>query len=388
VSAWWIGEGELKEEQKEVVDIPPDKNFLLLGPPGSGKTNLLLLRANYLYLSDYPNLSVIVFTRTLREFIAMGAQRYDFPVDKVVTSTKWQRDLLGNYGIGVPVFGPKVPFDEKRVRLSELIHEEIVVKLGLKDIFDAVLLDEAHDYTPAEIDMFRTLSKVFVASADNRQKLYRTADCMDALTSATGKTVELKHHYRVGRKICRVADAIGTAIPDYVPMLDNCQYDEDTYPSDVVATQSGDIDQQAAAIVESIGLQLEAYPEEMIGVLAARHEEAGRVYEALAQSPHAGLTVRHGPNDHPDFSDDTRVCVTSIHSAKGLEFRAVHIVDADRLSRESKKLSFTAITRAKTIVNLHYHKNLPGFIDSAIRAIQPARPLPKVSRLFGRKATK
>lgn len=189
MSTWWLGESELKEEQKEVLEIEPETSFLLLGPPGSGKTNILLLRANYLHLSDFPNLAVIVFTKTLQQFIAMGADRYDFPVGKVVTSRKWQMDLLNRYGVPLPDLS-KMKFDQQRIRMSELIDEEIIQKRGLTKIFDAVLLDEAHDYTPAEISTFRTLSKVFVASADSRQKIYRTADCMEALYAATDKTLK------------------------------------------------------------------------------------------------------------------------------------------------------------------------------------------------------
>lgn len=383
MSTWWLGESELKDEQKAVFEIPPDESFLLLGPPGSGKTNILLLRANYLFLADHPNLKVIVFTKTLRQFIAMGAARYDFPASNIVTSTKWQYDLLNNHGITPPVFPPGMQFAERRFRLNKLINDELIAKRGLSGIFDAILLDEAHDYTPDEIRTFRALSKVFVASADTRQKIYRTADCMETLSNVTATTVTLTHHFRIGRKICRVADAIGRGIPDYATMLDSCQYDEERYPSDVLAARSGDIDAQAQAVISAIGLQLDAYPDEMIGVLAPRHEQAGRVYDALSSSPYADITIRHTQGEHPEFTDETRICVTSIHSAKGLEFRAVHIVDADQLEHEAIKLSFTGLTRAKSIATFHYDRSLPGFIDSAIREIQPPRPLPALGTLFG-----
>lgn len=175
------------------------------------------------------------------------------------------------------------------------------------------------------------------------------------------------------------------SMPSYEPMLDSSQYDEDAYPSKVEAVPSGTIEQQAQVIVAQLGLQLDSYPDEMIGILASTHGRARTVYDAIMDSPHAAVTVRHSPDEHPDFTAETRVCVTSIHSAKGLEFRAVHIVDADRLQRESINLSFTAITRAKTAVQIHYHRTLPGFVDSAIREIQPDRPLPTVASLFGNK---
>src|SRR5687768_15022812 len=126
MSTWWVGESELKEEQKDVIRFDPDTSFLLVGPPGSGKTNILLLRANYLSLGDYPNIAVIVVTRALRQFIAMGASRYDFPVGKIVTSRKWQQDLLRRCSVNVPKFGTGVSFDEQRLQMSDLIREELI----------------------------------------------------------------------------------------------------------------------------------------------------------------------------------------------------------------------------------------------------------------------
>jgi superfamily I DNA/RNA helicase len=385
MSTWWLGESELKEEQREVLEIEPARSFLLLGPPGSGKTNILLLRANYLYLSDYPNLAMIVFTKTLQRFIGTGAERYDFPGSKITTSIKWQRDLLQQHGVSMPRFDAKTSFETQRLRLGELIRSELIEKRKIGPIFDAILLDEAHDYTPEEILDFRALCQVFVASADSRQRIYATQDSLPALQAATNHTVTLQHHYRIGRNVCRVADAIGKGMSDYEPMFSRCQYDEEAYPSKVSSVRSGGIDRQAADVIAAIGLQLEAYPGEMIGVLAARHQEADAVYDALEKSAHASVTLRHDTNGHPQFDRSTRVCVTTIHSAKGLEFRAVHIVDADRLQHKSINLSFTAITRAKTIATLYCSDGLPGFLERGIRETEPARPLPQVESLFGKK---
>src|SRR5882757_9047381 len=94
---WWSGIQELKEEQKKIISLPLDASHLVLGPPGSGKTNLLLLRANYFARAGHPNILLLVFTRVLREFIVTGGVQYAFDTSKVKTYRRWQHNLLAEY---------------------------------------------------------------------------------------------------------------------------------------------------------------------------------------------------------------------------------------------------------------------------------------------------
>jgi hypothetical protein len=110
-ATWWVGEQELNDEQKDVISLSAEGNHLVTGPPGSGKTNILLLRANYLTLSGKPNIAIVVFTKTLRKFIASGGREYSFPAEKIMTSIKWQRDVLYQYGVTV---NPPAGFQEQR----------------------------------------------------------------------------------------------------------------------------------------------------------------------------------------------------------------------------------------------------------------------------------
>ena len=89
METWWRELRDLDEAQRNVIALPPEGSFLVIGPPGSGKTNLLLLRANYLTNSEHANLAIIVFTRTLREFIRAGGGLYDFDPDNVLTSPSY-----------------------------------------------------------------------------------------------------------------------------------------------------------------------------------------------------------------------------------------------------------------------------------------------------------
>src|SRR5262245_59137055 len=110
--AWWLGESDLDPDQKKVIGLSGTGNHLVVGPPGSGKTNILLLRAKYMTLSRRPNIAIVVFTRSLSRFIASGGRDYGFPASKITTNAKWQRSILRQYGALQPV--PKGTFDQER----------------------------------------------------------------------------------------------------------------------------------------------------------------------------------------------------------------------------------------------------------------------------------
>lgn len=189
---WWVGQNDLDDDQREIISLPLDDTALIEGPPGSGKTNLLLLRANYLYLAGLYNIVVLTFTRSLREFIASGANQYDFPVSKIMTCRGWQKDLLNQYGEYVK---PSEDFEEDRSAFLTAM-EVLADKYSLSNIFDAILLDEAQDYTPNEIRLFGRLTERLFCVADERQKIYKGKDPIEQIKNQVKSHHTLRFHYR------------------------------------------------------------------------------------------------------------------------------------------------------------------------------------------------
>lgn len=75
------------------------------------------------------------------------------------------------------------------------------------------------------------------------------------------------------------------------------------------------------------------------------------------------------------FESNKRVIVTTIISAKGLEFRAVHLLGMEKISRFrnlQKNLAFTGVTRAKTSLRIYYDKSIPGYLEKGILALDEA----------------
>src|SRR5580692_6514880 len=98
MDAWWRELRDLDDDQRAVIGLDADGSYLVKGPAGSGKTNLLLLRANYLANTEHSNLAIVVFNRTLCEFIRSGGGRYDFDRRNVLTSHQFLMRLLTESG--------------------------------------------------------------------------------------------------------------------------------------------------------------------------------------------------------------------------------------------------------------------------------------------------
>ncbi len=380
---WWLDLGDLDPEQSDIIDLEVGKSYVIFGPPGSGKSNLLLLRANFLYLGGHPNIQIIVFTRTLQEFIASGSTVYDFPVDKLKTSTKFFQDLLYSYGVRIQL---PTGFEELRKVLIDEVGKLIKTR-KLQDVYDTILLDEAQDYLPEEIELFSQLSANLFAVADSRQKIYPGDDSIGAIRSVVDGERDLNFHYRIGRKICRVADALMKDSDLYTAMEPGSQYKENINPSDVQPFVHETIEGQVASILQSLKLQHTAYPNDLLGVLCPKHETVIEVGGLIRASEFADIVTVQGEADFITFPPEKRIVVCTIHAAKGLEFRAVHIPGADLLVkfRHQKNLAFTGITRAKTQVSIYHSKELPGYLAEAIQTVRGSKSLPEKRQIFGKK---
>ncbi len=383
--AWWIGESDLDDDQKDVISLAAEGNHLVLGPPGSGKTNILLLRANYLTLYGKPNIAIVVFTRTLRKFIASGGKEYDFTPDKIMTCNKWQRDVLHQYGITAR---PPDDFAGQRKYLAEKVGELIQTR-KLTRIYEAILLDEAQDYTAAEIELFTNLGGQVFAVADSRQQIYKgdgtETDPLGAIRSAIPpeNVHELRYHYRNGLEICRIADRIAKDSDVYEPLTPRAQYDEAENKS-TVTTFQGNLDAQCEEIAKSLRTQLRAFPNELLAVVCPLREHVNAVFAKLQAEPDLAPKLCKIDDDDEAFDTSKPICVSTVHSAKGLEVRALHFAAAEHVKRtpHQRNVGFTAVTRAKTSLAIYHEGDLKGWFESAVVGLNPPKTQPDFGSLF------
>lgn len=382
---WWTTVTDLDQYQRAIIELPPDGDFLICGPPGSGKTNLLALRARYLIRYDRPNVVILTFTRGLREFLCTGVHNYNLPEDKVQTHVSWGTQLLNEYGIYIN--REEFPrFSEFRSALIAQL-TRLVEERGIRNLYNCILLDEAQDYNADEIAIFRRLATNLYCAADLNQQIYRGNDAVTML----GQFCEnhtLPVHYRNGHTICRLADAVRGMLDNEEGLQATSNYDEAKYPSSVEALRALTLPEQWKQASTVIKNQLAAYPGDPIGIMAAKRDCVGELWSLISEDEDLASLAQLHLNEYAAIDPERPIFLSTIHSAKGLEFRGVHIFEANMIAHMplSTNLAYTAVTRAKTSLRLYHSAPLPGYLEAGLAALRaPARP-PDLAGLFGQNA--
>lgn len=380
-ASWWKSIGELDDDQKKAIALDDDEDHLIVGPPGCGKTNLLLLRASYLHAKGMANIKVLAFGRVLREFISSGTEHYPFAADKVQTFVRWAYEILAANGIRVE---DSDDFDEMRARLFARL-AEVAAKGAPENVFDVILLDEAQDYSADEVELISSFGTRIFAVGDNNQRITDQSGALQRLEELGATRTELKHHYRNGIKICRVADGIKNLLDNASGMEATSNYDEASFPSTIDIVGMADLPTQVAEAVARIKVQMQAYPGEMLGVLCPRAAELDEVANLLGATDIAGAMQVQRAGAYDAILPDRPVIVTTVQGAKGLEFRAVHMIAAEKLKnyKTQKNLTYTAVTRAKTTLVVYHQEPLAGYFEKGLNACSIAMPAePNLKDLF------
>lgn len=380
-SSWWKDLSQLDDEQKKVISLSDDADHLVVGPPGCGKTNLLLLRASYLHKKGTTNIKVLAFGRVLKEFIASGTAHYPFASDKVQTFMRWAYEVLSANGISIK---EDDDFDKVRDQMFDKLGEVAALQKA-EDIYDVILLDEAQDYSADEISIIRSFGERVFAVGDDNQRITSKTGALEKLTELGAEAATLHHHYRNGIKICRVADGIKNLIDDPKSMEATSNYDEAAYPSTVEVLGQLEMEAQVLEAVKRIKTQLQAYPGEMIGMLCPRAEDLKAVAERLAASEIAEEVQVQRAGAYTSIIAGRSVVVTTVQGAKGLEFRAVHLMAADKLKKfaTQRNLTYTAVTRAKTTLVVYHGEGLAGYFEKGLKACEIRKPVePNLKDLF------
>jgi superfamily I DNA and RNA helicase len=375
---WWTKKEQLDRHQRELIEnLPLRETFLILGPPGSGKTNVLLRRAQFVRGQHMPNVLVLTFTRPLTEFVKTGcfdAQgREIFPQSCVTTLESWQRMLYRQHQTDLP--GPAPLTERKRLLAAGA--------MGFRDQrrvppYDALFIDEAQDLLVEEVELIEQWSPVIFFVGDDRQKIFEATEGLGAVRDIVppSNVRVLEFHYRIAPEICQVADRI--LIPPNGRSLASTEHYTGPRPATVSMQQALTKDRQLEIAALRLQDQIRVYGDligqgDRLGVIVARRDDREVVLSYLEAIPAlAGkskiIRSREGSDDDydPSFDSEAPICILTVKGCKGLEFRAVHWLFADSLSHyHMSEHYYTVVTRAKTSLNIYSTNALPQVLARA-----------------------
>lgn len=380
MSLWWASKDQLDAEQIALIEqVSLRQSSLILGPPGCGKTNVLLRRAQFVRGQNMPNVLVLTFTRPLTEFVRTGcvdAQgREIFPRNCITTIESWVRSLYRRHRTDLPdAIGGLIEW--KRRLAGGAIH---FANANRMPQYDALFVDEAQDLLQEEVDLIAAWSPVRFFVGDDRQKIYPEAEGLPSVRQTLLPAHErvLRYHYRLARPICRAADRV-LLPPGGATLESTCHYNGPVPATVTIQPNPQPREEQLTAATARLRQQIRVYADfieqgDRIAVVVARKADREVVFDHLSEDPllrNMVQIIRAREADEADYDptlDPTRpICILTAKGCKGLEFRTVHWLFAEELSHHhGPEDYYTVITRAKTSLDVYYTDSLPDILARA-----------------------
>jgi len=382
--SWWRARNELDDDQEAVIKLPADGRFFIVGPPGCGKTNLLVLRAAFLAKAKYKDLALLTYTNSLVNFIRSGVPA---PIEshQVHTHIGWLRSIV------FPRLRKEVVAEIKGiddiVAQRERLAEEFLKLSDNEDVgnvLQATFVDEIQDFLASELRAVVAASERITIAGDHRQSVY-DGTALTAVDDLGFKRVTLTRHYRIGHAIAKVADRLIEPESPAQSLFNTSHYDESKQASNAELLELGSRDEQFAEMLGRLRTQLKAFPKELIGILVPKRDNIADLRTRFGATDLDDLVAFHDDlGEDNSFSSAKRIHVMTIKASKGTEFRAVHLYACEdaQFPQVSRKFWYTAVTRARTALTAYAS---PGQkpLSARLRAAFADEIVPEIDSLFG-----
>ena len=341
-----------------------DGHRIVRGVAGSGKTLILAFRAEQIARAANRPVLLLSFANGISGRLENAMQDRGVE-DKVVTSTfhSWCYKMLRTYGLPIPTEKEFPNFSERQAANVQAVLDAAERGLIPGGQYDAVLIDEAHDFEPQWLALAAKMvnpdTKALMIVYDDVQAIYkgRKRPVWKQLgIEAAGRTTVLKVNYRNTAQILRFARKFAS---DVIGAPGVCAGDESAIlmPEDggregvePVVRSCVSYDGEAHAIAEwLLGRKAAGYQWGQMAVLYPRHFIGEKFEKVLAKSGVPVDVAKEHGNRVQTERDAVRFL--SMHNAKGLEFPCVAIGGLGELKKpedieDDIRLTYVAITRA------------------------------------------
>jgi hypothetical protein len=389
-------------QQEQVARTLGEGHRVIHGSAGSGKTMILVFRAQFLAATARPERPILVMCFNKALAGRLEAQLRERGVDERVqvrTFHAWCLDLLRSYQIDVVAPGVRRGTEPWFVAVADTVAQAVDRGRVPGGQYHALLIDEAHDFEDAWLRIAARMvapeTHSLLVLYDDAQSIYRTRRGRRRLNFASlgiearGRTSILRLNYR------NTAEVLSLAVACARHLLDGTEGSDDEVP--LVAPASAGrrgplpvLGRAAHARAEAewladaaeAALQEGVLPEQMV-VLAPTKAQLLPIAGALRRR---GLALQGQHEDgfrHFDWRASA-IKLMSFHAAKGLEFPWVAIAGLQALPLRSDseddalRLLYVAMTRStgrlllSTCASTPLVERVAGALDEVARRFAEA----------------
>jgi superfamily I DNA/RNA helicase len=322
--SWLVPRYELTAEQIRAVELAPTEHRLVVGGPGSGKTQVLVHRAAHLrdhYHVPLSKMHLFVFNNVLKDYIRTALELLDIPEGSVTTLDGWcleyHRRHIGQEplrpGSGKRFWKSATQPDFPAVRAAVAAH----ATAGRRKLYDVVLVDEAQDLDETSFTLLRAISHHVTIFMDRKQQIYERGADERAVLKQLGlrkRNLALLEALRCSPYIVAIAAAL-VEDPEEGREMERQTRTVTLERETPLVYLSNDFEDEKRRLIELI--QIRQRRGDSIGILLHQRRQVAGFAKGLAE---AGLVVES--QDRINFASDAPKLLT-YHSAKGLTFDSI-----------------------------------------------------------------
>jgi len=373
-------------QQEQLARTLGEGHRVIHGAAGSGKTMILIFRAQYLAATARPERPILVmcFNRVLAGRIE--AQLRQRGVDERVqvrTFHAWCQDMVRSYQLDVP---QGLRGNEHFEALAAAVERAVDGGRVPAGQYHALLVDEAHDFQDAWLRIAARMvapeTNSLLVLYDDAQSIYRARRRRFSLASvgieARGRTSVLRLNYRNTAEVLMLALRCAESL---LATGDASEAPQAEPPDDAVPTvQPASAGRHGPLPVLYRAPHAQAEAQWIAERAAAAHADGVDVDQMAVLAPtraqlapiathlrRAGLAVQSMSDEGFRRFDWHRPAVRllTLHSAKGLEFAWVVVAGLHALPQgqdtldDALRLAYVAMTRATLCLALSAHGDSP-----------------------------
>lgn len=340
----------LDAEQSKAVESTTAEFGIIQGPPGSGKTIVLVARAQKL-ARENPNwhIQFLCFNSMLVPYLRELVSPY--PNIHVSTFAKFV------HGVGHHV-------DMRDPAPASRDAAKAVVQIKRSPSIDALMIDEAQDFWLPWLEVafaaLRPGRGGAMLAGDPKQSLYRYESGLDEVKGWLDDYTlfELDRPYRSTKQILAVTSALGSQ-----SVVEGLESALDGRPVDLIFSHEKKGQGEAVANDVARLVKHENVRYQDVGVLVTRKFWVGTVAKALESRGIPVEILWANKSAELDLRKPT-VKVLTVHSAKGIEFDVVFLVGLESLPDgeshedvQQGRTGYVGMTRAKDRLVITYSRD-------------------------------